>query len=268
MSQFLSYLLFLSFFFFFFINSLATNSSPLCLPHDCGNVTIRYPFWDLDKFISDQQYCGYPGFGVRCQNGEAVLGLSDDQNYYVKDINYTGYTGTLTLVDIDATTNQMCPRPRQNFSLETLPHLNYSSMNLNLSFYFNCTSYPPTVPSIPCLNISSKRSYVFVENHETVDFDWSKNCEEKVVVPVRHIQTEINIVDLIARFGEAMNDGFVLDWGRVKDCVTCEDSGGFCGYNATAKEYLCFCTDSNSCKASKGTLPWSISRVNNLCYIS
>ncbi|XP_075661966.1 LEAF RUST 10 DISEASE-RESISTANCE LOCUS RECEPTOR-LIKE PROTEIN KINASE-like 1.2 isoform X2 [Castanea sativa] len=259
MSQFLSYLLFLSFFFFFFfffINSLGTNSSPLCLPHNCGNVTIRYPFWDLDKFISDQQYCGYPGFGVRCQNGEAVLGLSDDQNYYVKDINYTSYTVTLTLVDIGATTNQMCPRPRQNISLETLP-LNYSSMDLNLSFYYNCISYPPTVPFIPCLNISSNRSYVFVENHETEgfeSFDWSKNCEEKVVVTVRDIQTEINIVDLIARFGEAMNDGFVLDWGRVEDCVTCEDSEGFCGYNATAKEYLCFCKDgsvrSNSCKGT------------------
>ncbi|KAM3703183.1 hypothetical protein ACJW31_04G077200 [Castanea mollissima] len=273
MSQFLSYLLFLSFFFFFFffINSLATNSSPLCLPHNCGNVIIGYPFWVYNESASDQQYyCGYPGFGVRCQDGEAVLRLSGDRNYHVKDIDYSNYTGTLTLVDTDATTNQKCPRPRQNFSLETLP-VNYSSMDLNLSFYYNCISYPPTVPFIPCLNISSNRSYVFVENHETEgfeSFDWSKNCEEKVVVPVRHIQTEINIVDLIARFGEAMNDGFVLDWGRVKDCVTCEDSGGFCGYNATAKEYLCFCKDSNSCKASKGTLPWSISRVNNLCYIS
>ena len=50
-----------------------------------------------------------------------------------------------------------------------------------------------------------------------------------MVVPVRHIQTEINIDDLIDRFGVAMNDGFVLDWGSAKDCVTCENSGGYCG---------------------------------------
>ncbi|XP_075662114.1 LEAF RUST 10 DISEASE-RESISTANCE LOCUS RECEPTOR-LIKE PROTEIN KINASE-like 2.1 isoform X2 [Castanea sativa] len=252
MSQFLSYLLILSFF-FFFINSLGTNSSPLCLPQRCGNVIIAYPFWVYIESASDQQYyCGYPGFGVRCQDGKAVLRLSGDRNYHMKDINYSGYTGNLTLVDTDVSTNQKCPRPRQNFSLETLPYLNYSSMDLNLSFYYNCISYPQTVPFIPCLNISSNRSYVFVETHETEGFDWSKNCEEKVVVTVRDIQTEINIVDLIARFGEAMNDGFVLDWGRVEDCVTCEDSEGFCGYNATAKEYLCFCKDgsthSNSCK--------------------
>ncbi|KAL4633174.1 hypothetical protein ACB092_04G103100 [Castanea dentata] len=254
MSQFLSYLLFLSssfFFFFFFINSLGTNSSPLCLPQYCGNVIIGYPFWVYNESASDQQYyCGYPGFGVRCQDGKAVLRLSGDRNYYVKDITYTSY-GSLTLVDTDVTTNQKCPRPRQNISLETLP-LDYSSMDLNLSFYYNCISYPPTVPFIPCLNISSNRSYVFVENHETEgfeSFDWSKNCEEKVVVTVIDIQTEINIVD---RFGAALNDGFVLAWGRVEDCVTCEDSEGFCGYNATAKEYLCFCKDgsarSNSCK--------------------
>ena len=175
----------------------------------------------------------------------AVLELPGDR-YYVKDINYDDYT--LTLVDIDVT-NQTCPRARHNVSLETLP-LKYSSMDLNLSFYFNCTPYPPSVRSIQCLNIGSNRSYVFVENHETAGFDWSKNCEKKVVVTV--IQTEINIVDLIDWFGRAMNYGFVLDWGKVKDCVTCENSGGYCGYNATAEEFLCFCTDGsthrNSCK--------------------
>ncbi|KAM4106637.1 hypothetical protein ACJW30_04G077100 [Castanea mollissima] len=266
MSQFLSYLLIL-----FFINSLATNSSPLCLQQNCGNVIIGYPFWVYNESASDQQYhCGYRGFGVRCQDGQAVLRLSGDRNYHVKDIDYSNYTGNLTLVDTDATTNQTCPRPRQNISLETLP-LNYLSMDLNLSFYYNCTSYPPTVPFIPCLNICSNRSYVFVENHETEGFDWSKNCEEKVVVTVRDIQTEINIVDLIDRFGAAMNDGFVLDWGRVEDCVTCEDSEGFCGYDSTAEEYLCICKDgsthSNSCKDKQGGKRWKYAVGAGACLV-
>ena len=261
MSQFLSYLVILSF--FFFINSLGTNSSPLCQTHYCGNVNISYPFWVHNEIASDQQYyCGYKGFGVMCLNGMAVLELPGDR-YYVKDINYDDYT--LTLVDIDVT-NQTCPRARHNVSLETLP-LKYSSMDLNLSFYFNCTPYPPSVRSIQCLNIGSNRSYVFVENHETVGYDWSKNCEKKVVVTV--IQTEIKIVDLIDWFGRAMNYGFVLDWGKVKDCVTCENSGGYCGYNATAEEFLCFCTDGSTHRNScKGMLPCSISGVKNLCYIS
>ncbi|KAK7844420.1 leaf rust 10 disease-resistance locus receptor-like protein kinase-like 2.7 [Quercus suber] len=249
MSQFLSYLLILSFFFFF--DSLGTNSSPLCQPYNCSNVTIHYPFWVRNESASDQPYCGYKGFGVMCLNGTAELELHGDR-YHVKDINYADYT--LSLVDIDVS-NQTCPRARHNVSLETLP-LKYSSMDLNLSFYFNCTSDPAiTVPPIPCLNIngSYRHSYVFVENHETEGYDWSKNCKEKVVVTVRHLQTEINIEDLIDRFGGAMNDGFVLDWERVMDCVACENSEGYCGYNATAEEFLCFCNDGsthrNSCKA-------------------
>ena len=269
MSQFLSYPLILSFFFFFFfINSLGTNSSPLlapCQPYLCGDVNISYPFWVRNESPSDQQYyCGYKGFGVMCLNDEAVLELSGDQ-HHVKDINYADYT--LTLVDIDVSTNQTCPRARRHsVSLETLP-LKYSSMDLNLSFYFNCTPYPPSVPSIQCLNIGSNRSYVFVENHETVGFDWSKNCEETVVVAVT--QTQINTGNLTGGYGAAMNDGFVLDWESVKDCGPCESFEGYCGYNATAEEFLCFCTDGSTHRNScKGMLPCSISGVKNLCYIS
>ncbi|KAF3970831.1 hypothetical protein CMV_005509 [Castanea mollissima] len=123
-------------------------------------------------------------------------------------------------------------------------------MDLNLSFYFNCTSYPPTLPSIQCLNIGSYQSYVFVENHETEGYDWSKNCQEKVVVPVT--QTQINIDNLISGLGGAMNDGFVLNWERAKDCGKCVSSQGYCGHNAPAEEFLCFCNNgsinSNSCK--------------------
>ena len=239
MSQFLSYLLIL--FFFFFINSLGTNSSPLCQTHYCGNVNISYPFWVHNEIASVQQYCGYKGFGVVCLNDTAVLRLSGDW-YHVKDINYTDYS--LTLVDIDVT-NQTCPRARHNVSLEMLP-LKYSSMDLNLSFYFNCTPYPPiNVPSIQCLNVigSNQQSYVFVENHETEGYDWSKNCKEKVVVAVT--ETQINTDNLIGGFGRAMNDGFVLGWEGIKDCGTCERSQGYCGYkyNAMAEEFLCFCKD-------------------------
>ena len=81
-------------------------------------------------------------------------------------------------------------------------------------------------------------------------------------------QTQINMGNLTGGFGVAMNDGFLLDWERVKGCVTCESSHGYCGYNATA-EFLCSCNDGiahgNSCK---GTLPWSIPREKNPYYKS
>ena len=113
--------LFFFFWLFLFIYSLGTNSSSLlttCL-QSCGSLIIRYPFWVHNKIesTSDQQYYGYPGFGVMCQNGEAILGLYGDW-YRAKEINYANYS--LTLLDIDVTTNQMCPRSRQNISLERL----------------------------------------------------------------------------------------------------------------------------------------------------
>ncbi len=238
---------------FFFINYLGTNSSPLfstCPWRNCGNVNIGYPFWLRNETTSDQHYCGYPGFGLTCLNDEeTVLALPGDHRYYVKAIDYSDYT--LTLVDFDArhATNQSCPRARHNVTLGELP-LKFSLLDLNLSFYFNCTTYPPLVPYIECLGFDATRSYVFVEGNETEGFDWSENCEDKVVVAV--MNAVINIGNLISGFAREMNDGFVLDWVRAKDCSTCENSGGYCGYNDTAKEFLCFCNDgstrSNSCK--------------------
>ena len=231
---------------FFFINYLGTNSSPLfstCPWRNCGTVNIGYPFWLRNETTSDQHYCGYRGFGLTCLNDEmTVLALPAGDRYYVKAIDYSDYK--LTLVDFDAT-NQSCPRVRHNVTLGELP-LKFSLLDLNLSFYFNCTTYPPLVPYIECLGFDARRSYVFVEGNETEGFDWSENCEDKVVVAV--MNAVINIGNLISGF----NDGFVLYWGKAKDCSTCENSGGLCGYNDTAKEFLCFCIDgsirSDSCK--------------------
>jgi hypothetical protein len=238
---------------FFFINYLGTNSNPLlskCPWFNCGNVNIGYPFWLRNETTSDQHYCGYRGFGLTCLNGEeTVLDLPAGGRYYVKAIDYSNYN--ITLVDFDAT-KQPCPRAGHNVTLGELP-LKFSVLDLNLSFYFNCTPYtpyPPYVRYIECLDFDARRSYVFVEGNETEGFDWSQNCEDKVVVAVT--KAEINISNLISGFVREMNDGFVLDWGKAKDCSTCENSGGLCGYNDTAKEFLCFCIDgstrSNSCK--------------------
>uniref|UniRef100_A0A2N9H2C4 non-specific serine/threonine protein kinase n=1 Tax=Fagus sylvatica TaxID=28930 RepID=A0A2N9H2C4_FAGSY len=240
---------------FFFINYLGTNSSPLfstCPWRNCGNVNIGYPFWLRNETTSDQHYCGYPGFGLTCLNDEeTVLALpAGDHRYYVKAIDYSDYT--LTLVDFDArhATNQSCPRARHNVTLGELP-LKFSLLDLNLSFYFNCTTYPPLVPYIECLGFDARRSYVFVEGNETEGFDWSENCEDKVVVAV--MNAVINIGNLISGFAREMNDGFVLDWGEgPRIAVHVRTLEGMCGYNDTAKEFLCFCNDgstrSNSCK--------------------
>ncbi|XP_035542026.1 LEAF RUST 10 DISEASE-RESISTANCE LOCUS RECEPTOR-LIKE PROTEIN KINASE-like 1.2 isoform X2 [Juglans regia] len=243
--------IFLVFLSLFFTNSSATDpsSSPTtCRPSQstCGNVTIRYPFWlqgNNSNTTANNSYCGYRGFGLTCSDAgdePAVLSLPSD-TYYVKDINYTAHT--LTLADIDAT-NQLCPRARHNVTLQTLP-LNFSAeYDLNLSFYFNCSKYPPFLPAIACLEHQLMRSFVFVEGTERMEgFElWSEiTCEEKVVATV--MRSGIEISNLTRGFGGAMNNGFVLDWGVIANCSTCERSSGYCGYNETAGELLCFCNN-------------------------
>ncbi|XP_048231620.1 LEAF RUST 10 DISEASE-RESISTANCE LOCUS RECEPTOR-LIKE PROTEIN KINASE-like 1.2 isoform X2 [Ricinus communis] len=236
---------------FFFINSYGDESIPpstVCPMHDCGNgVTIKYPFWYKNNSTPDQ-YCGYPKLGLSCSNDdEPVLGLPND-SYYVKNINYTD--STITLVDIDVV-GQTCPRARHNLTLDNLP-LNYTDLNLNLSFYFNCTSNPSSSNTslfgIECLGVGTTQSYVVMTEDDEVD--WIGKCMDHVVATV--MRTEITGINLITGFGAAMNQGFVLDWRTVKECGACEVSGGFCGYNEIDEQFLCFCQDGsaheNQCK--------------------
>ncbi|XP_062158441.1 LEAF RUST 10 DISEASE-RESISTANCE LOCUS RECEPTOR-LIKE PROTEIN KINASE-like 2.1 [Alnus glutinosa] len=242
----------------FFLHSLATNStsfSPLCAPHHCGDVLISYPFWlHDDNATSDESYCGYKGFGLTCPSvGEKPILALPGNTYHVKEIDYTQYT--LTLVDID-TANQSCPRVRQNVTLGTLP-LNFSGGDLNLSFYFNCSSSYTAlvpVPYIGCLGVSynGNRSFVFVEGEETAaGFEWASICQEKVVATV--MRTEIDLGNLTGGFIGAIKNGFGLNWKPLQECGTCESSGGYCGYNSS--QFLCLCKDGSTsgerCKGSR-----------------
>ncbi|PRQ16593.1 putative wall-associated receptor kinase [Rosa chinensis] len=222
--------------------------------YSCGNdVYFHYPFWKIEDSTA-HQHCGYPGFGLRCSDsGEPMLGLPNNVSYYVKDLNFIA--STITLVDVDVV-HQACPRARHNISLGTLP-LDYSPLDVNLSFYFNCTlDADHVVPPITCLGIYGiKKSYVFTEGEEPDGFDWSESCEENVVVTVKETEITSSIDELIGSFGVAMNNGFVLNWTVAKECDSCEVNGGLCGYkNLTVPEFLCFCRD-----GSIGT------RNNGLC---
>lgn len=235
----------------------------------CGNdILIRYPFWvaNNETTATNNKYCGYPEFKLTCsKNGQPILTLPTD-SYYVTEINYE--SETLTLVDMDVV-NQSCPRARNNVSLTSYP-LSYNELDLNLTFYFNCSTnvsyYDHVVlpDSISCFvkSISWKESYVFVKGNETTGYDWSTECDEMVEVVVK--QSEINDENsggLVSEFGKAMGEGFVLDWEKARDCVHCEDSGGYCGGgyvdNRSTDGILCFCKDgsvtSNRCK-KKGNI--------------
>lgn len=250
MSQ-LLYLLFL--FSSIFINYSGQDPCP---SRECNGVEIKYPFWKMDETTSEQ-FCGYPGFGLNCSNTnqDPVLNLPKD-SYYVSDINYENFT--LNLIDIDVF-GAACPRMRHNFSVETLP-IYQTDSNLNLTFYFNCSSAPPfsTLPTpIECLasRASQNQSYVVEATIDLKGFDrWYDYCEDKVEVAVNKTEIKKNEIGGISDFRDALNEGFLLNWKILTECRKCEKSDGLCGYNNTANEFLCFCeddttrTNNRSCK--------------------
>ncbi|BAT72766.1 hypothetical protein VIGAN_01020300 [Vigna angularis var. angularis] len=236
----IAFVCFVSTLFLFFTNTSAihnTSFSPICLTQRCtSGPNITYPFW---LSLTDQ-LCGYHELGLLCSEGVTVfshIGLY----YTVQNIDYENHS--LKLLDPD-TFNETCPKARHAVPLGNLP-LTHSPLNLNLSFYYNCTNYPSGVPSIQCLRSGTNQSFVFVSGNETTGFDWSGNCEEKIVVTVMK-DAITSDGDLISQFPSAMDKGFVLEWHTASYCVQCEASGGVCGYSNPEKKVLCFCKDGST----------------------
>ncbi|XP_027123240.2 LEAF RUST 10 DISEASE-RESISTANCEUS RECEPTOR-LIKE PROTEIN KINASE-like 1.2 isoform X1 [Coffea arabica] len=236
---------------FVFMKSCAGNNNSSIWPHcpasKCGNIEVKYPFW-IKSNDTAIQYCGYEGFGLDCTpssvpgNYNLTLHLPP-VDFHVQNINYADYK--LTLVDADATTNLSCPRPRHNLTLEDLP-LNYTTQDLNLTFYFNCTvaRLPFSAYPVDCLKSGGNMSFVSLETGTNSDPDWFKFCEEKVVVTVTKEEIE-GVINWNANgIWESTFAGFVLDWYSGFECAGCENSGGRCGHNnTTTEEFLCFCND-------------------------
>ncbi|XP_052723155.1 LEAF RUST 10 DISEASE-RESISTANCE LOCUS RECEPTOR-LIKE PROTEIN KINASE-like 1.2 isoform X4 [Vigna angularis] len=238
-----------------------SNTSAACASSNCGNISIGYPFWKKSD-TNVGEFCGYPEFGLECSDDQAIIKFPTD-TYQVADINYD--VRSITLLDIDVL-DQPCPRARHNVSLQNLP-LSFSSLDLNLSFYFNCSSYPASVEHIKCMQQHDKnQSYVFLAGDEVKNgYGWVRQCDEHVVVTVK--QEEIDGTNLITGFGDAMKKGFVLDWVSAKDCAACEDSDGYCRYNHTTKQSSCLCRDgrtvAKSCK--KEGINWKAKITIGVC---
>ncbi|XP_059639520.1 LEAF RUST 10 DISEASE-RESISTANCE LOCUS RECEPTOR-LIKE PROTEIN KINASE-like 2.1 [Cornus florida] len=215
-----------------------------CPWHMCGDVNISYPFWRVDTTTSSQ-HCGYRGLGLNCSSSDQlIINLPNNDAYSVININYDN--NTLILVNVHATTDPYCPRPRHNLSLDTCTvPLFHSQSDLNVNFYFNCSGYPTDDPPIRCLGFGlNKSSYVFVAGTEPNVNNWYDYCEEKVVTTAMENPMIQNISSVFTSMVVwVMNNGFMLNWGTVKECGACEASHGRCGYDNLTRELLCFCPD-------------------------
>ncbi|XP_019168561.1 PREDICTED: LEAF RUST 10 DISEASE-RESISTANCE LOCUS RECEPTOR-LIKE PROTEIN KINASE-like 2.1 isoform X2 [Ipomoea nil] len=220
-----------------------------CPSSTCKNGTIHvsYPFWRLDDTsptAPNPQMCGYPGFGINCSNPDPnypLLYLSN-HTFLVNNINYTD--SLIVLVDADVTTNKDCPITHHNITFPERSPLVYSTGDVNLTFYLNCTNHFADAYPIDCLSSEHFTSYLHVGAAAAGRYrsDWFRSCEEEVETAVMKTG---EIVDdegwWVRNVGGAMNNGFVLNWRNLEECSLCENSKGLCGQNEVSGEFLCFC---------------------------
>lgn len=267
MSRFIIFIVFL----FFLIKSNADEdvsrvAELYCPSSTCKNGTIHvsYPFWRLDDRGSSptrtNQFCGYPGFGINCSNPDPNYPLFylSNHTFLVKNINYTD--SSVTLVDAEVTTSKECPITRHNITLPERSPLVYSSRDLNLTFYFNCTSHLADAYPVDCLSSEHYTSYLHVGAATAGQYhsDWYRSCEEEVETTVMEIAGAVNDDEgwWSRNVGGAMNNGFMLNWRILEECSLCESSKGRCGQDERSGEFLCFCGSGtvtlDHCRHSQG----------------
>ncbi|PIA36037.1 hypothetical protein AQUCO_03400142v1 [Aquilegia coerulea] len=246
MFQLISILVVVVIIFSFIFNSLLVITSAAgceSTVYVCSNrVIIQYPFWyqrsDSRNTSEIINYCGYQGLlEIKCRDndGRAFTNISDHL-YYVQSIDYNRQLLNLIDVDVDG---QDCPHPKRNFSMESAPSFyNYGKWTLfyNCSssrydyYYKNNTNSTTTTTTLPPL-----RSYAFNNYYYAIP-NWYARCEETLVTPSAY-----SFDNPITNYTKEAKFGFDLYWSVPIDCQKCEDSGGDCYYNKTAKVYQCDC---------------------------
>ncbi|XP_076886656.1 LEAF RUST 10 DISEASE-RESISTANCE LOCUS RECEPTOR-LIKE PROTEIN KINASE-like 1.2 isoform X2 [Bidens hawaiensis] len=256
----MSHLLLLFFFFLFISFSSQSNNiaySSNCLPYMCGSVNISYPFWRADE-KSATQYCGYEAFEIKCSErniSEITLG---GDSYFVREIDHASDTIYLSYNEVPPVApgpdnaQNSCPRVGHNITLGTLP-LEYTMHSVNLTFHFGCNGCPRNTAEIPCFEPDDTRACLEVMNGGTEESDWDEFlCDQIVVTTVSRLNLE-NFPDLPKNFGNVLEGGFGLRWGRMDGCEKCEESNGRCGL-LNPRGFTCFCSDGTNrrgdCKGS------------------
>jgi hypothetical protein len=239
------------------------NTSVCLQNHRCGRVDISYPFYLHDEAAvllgSDSMYCGYPGLGIQCKDGEqAVLQLGGD-SYRVSKINYTDFT--VSLVDQEFFNDESCPRVDHNVTLPQLSWLSYPDNTVDhyLLFFLNCTLWPINVSPISCDIFAGQTagpSFV-LPGDEVPPGAWT--CRGVFKVPIRLQPPDGPTNDsrwINGGYANSLRSGFQLELNKTKKppaCAQCEISGGKCAYTRPGDFMGCLCSSSGRVESQNCT---------------
>ncbi|KAL9265856.1 LEAF RUST 10 DISEASE-RESISTANCE LOCUS RECEPTOR-LIKE PROTEIN [Drosera capensis] len=213
---------------------------------NCGNLgTLGYPFYDGS---TRPNYCGYPGFEISCQGPQTMTIAS--QTYHVR--NMRTIDRTITVAREDYFTSQ-CPSDciAINFTLFT-----YTSLDENITLYFNCSSTNKAGVSTPCNATTGKNSYYLTKSMvSSLSSTFTKGCSGNLFVPV--VESQVSTFN-DGTLAAALVSGFELEWFADDNLSTaCQLMGGECGYDWTNNKFVCHCSDGTSRSNSS-----SSSRIN------
>ena len=125
------------------------------------------------------QHCtGYAGFRITCKNPTLYL---SNHPYNVRTINFNDNTITLDYLEVVVGSKE-CPIITHDVILNT-SYLNYTSENIMLQFFYNCTSYPDPDHSIKCLQYADMLSFMYKVG-KISKLDLPAGCTSVVTVPV------------------------------------------------------------------------------------
>ncbi|XP_066316515.1 uncharacterized protein [Miscanthus floridulus] len=265
----------------------SSGSSSCSATVTCGKVNITYPFHLLSDGGAAAAFCGYPGLGLDCVDGNTtVLRLSTNNNT-VLTINYPART--MFVVDSGiARAGYDCPSVAHNVTVAPGSGVQFTTSDASLTFLVGCAGSGggDGAPPSACLDGSApigcglsgvagdgERSYVFRGASATAaaalpgGSECARYCRGTVTVPVYAALFDVpSLSNLSTSYARVLKNGFELSWDRSFDeqCGPCESSGGWCSYNRTTTAsggggggplvFSCICPDGRSRPSDCGML--------------
>ncbi|CAK8574036.1 unnamed protein product [Lathyrus sativus] len=229
-------------FYFLTLNTLSYAVDPYfeaCEPQTCGNQTITYPFYIIE---TQKPFCGYPGFGLTCDNttGFPILNLFNTF-YIINQIFYQNHSLRVSNPMFSRTdTKKGCLSFPLTQNLSFPNNMFYLAPNqTEVRLFFGCDSskLPRSLQrnTIGCSAGNKTSSVVALyADDKNVSFV-SRNCGDEVV----YARVENGVEGGIE---EALRKGFGLNW-IAGDCRECNSTGGRCGFDADIFKFRCYCTD-------------------------
>ncbi|KAJ6431809.1 hypothetical protein OIU84_019145 [Salix udensis] len=240
---------------FFLLAKKASCTDPqflACEPQSCGGQNISFPFHIQN---AQEEYCGYPGFTVSCnEKSKTVLSLSDNE-YIIQEIDYQNHSLRLSNA-AGFGKNTSCIPQIQNISLND-DRFRLSITTTGVFLFYNCNYTLLESDSkllnhkVDCSGENANVSTVAMLDDDPLLGSASEKCGAGVVAPVDVYRGE-NV-----SIGKMLERGFVLNW-VASNCSVCDESGGRCGFNNATYQFKCFCPDgpqAGSCisGSTKGT---------------